>query len=158
MSAYRLALFFHLLGAFLFFAGIVVASVAFESARRRQHLTEIAAVLGIARLGVPPVAIGALLLLSFGLWLVDLAGWSLDDEWLIASLVLFIIAGVLGAVGGQRPKRARLLATRLVREGKTSSSDVARLLNNRPSLALNYAAALAVLAILVLMVWKPGAG
>jgi hypothetical protein len=38
----NIALFFHLLGAVLFVAGIVLAGTAFEAARRREQPAEIA--------------------------------------------------------------------------------------------------------------------
>jgi len=52
------ALFFHLLGAFSFIAGTIVAGVAFETARRRKTPAEIALLLGLSRIGVLLVALG----------------------------------------------------------------------------------------------------
>lgn len=48
----NLALFFHLLGALLFVAGIILAGTAFESARRRERPAEIALLLALTRIGV----------------------------------------------------------------------------------------------------------
>lgn len=42
-----LALFFHLLGALLFVAGMVLAGAAYEAARRRERTDEIALLLGL---------------------------------------------------------------------------------------------------------------
>jgi hypothetical protein len=64
---------------------------------------------------------------------------------------------LLGALGGRTPKQARLLASRLAAEGKPASPELRRLLDDRRALALNYLSGLLVLAVLVLMVWKPGA-
>ena len=47
----NVALFFHLLGALLFVAGIVLAGAAFETARGRQRPAEIALLLGLTRIG-----------------------------------------------------------------------------------------------------------
>src|SRR6266540_923926 len=69
MSRLEFALFFHLLGALVFVAGIVVAGVVFEAARRRDDPAEIALLLGLARVGVVMVLAGATLVLAFGLWL-----------------------------------------------------------------------------------------
>jgi hypothetical protein len=52
---------------------MIVAGVAFETARRRQTPAEIALLLGVSRIGVLLVGVGALLVLGFGLWLVDSA-------------------------------------------------------------------------------------
>jgi len=149
------ALFFHLLGALLFGAGIVVAGVAFEAARRRERPSEIALLLGLTRIGVALVGAGALLVLAFGLWLVHLAGFGFGAGWIDAALGLYAVALVLGALGGRRPKEARRLASALAREHAPATDELRALLADRPSLAANYAAAAAVLAILVLMVFKP---
>lgn len=56
---------------------------------------------------------------------------------------------------GQRPKQARRLASRLAAEAAPASAELRALLDDRLSLAANYASAAVVLAILVLMVFKP---
>jgi hypothetical protein len=61
----------------------------------------------------------------------------------------------LGAAGGQRPKRARLLAERLAREDAPESADLRALLDDRVARALNYTSAALLLAIVALMVFKP---
>ena len=151
------ALFFHLLGAFSFIAGTIVAGVAFETARRQKTPAEIALLLGLSRIGVLLVALGTLLLLGFGLWLVHLGDWAYGAGWIDAALGLLLTVVVLGAIGGQRPKRARKLATRLASEGKPASPELRALLDDRPTLTINYLSALLLLAIIALMVFKPGA-
>jgi uncharacterized membrane protein len=155
LTRYELALFFHLLGALLFVAGILLAGVAFEAARRRQRPAEIALLLGLTRVGVALVGFGALLLLGFGLWLVHLGGFGYGTGWIDAAIALYLVALVLGGIGGRRPKQARRLATRLAAEDEPVSAELRALLDDRLSLAANYASAAAVLAILVLMVFKP---
>ena len=152
------ALFFHLLGAFLFVGGVIVAGVAFEAARRRRRPSEIALLLGLTRIGVLLVALGALLVLPFGLWLVHLERFGYGAAWVEAALALFVVVGALGAVGGQRPKRARKLAEQLAREGDAETPELRALLDGRLALAVNYLSAVLVLAIVVLMVFTPGAG
>ena len=153
---YRWALFLHLVGALLFFSGLAVAAVAQLSARRRRRPSEIALVLGSARTGVLMVALGAVLILAFGLWLSDLSGYGLDG-WVLAALVLFLVSVVLGGLGGRTPKQARRLAERLALAGDEPSPELAALLRSPRADALNAAAAVAAVAVLVLMVWKPGA-
>ena len=155
LTRYQLALFFHLLGALLFVAGIILAGVAFEAARRRQRPAEIALLLGLTRVGVALVGIGALLVLGFGLWLVHLGGFGYSAGWVDAAIALYLAALVLGAIGGRRPKQARQLATCLAGEDAPASAELRALLDDRLSLAANYTSAAAVLAILVLMVFKP---
>ena len=152
------ALLFHLLGAFLFVGGMIVAGVAFEAARRRHEPAEIALLLGLTRIGVLFVALGALVVLPVGLWLVHLGRFGYGAGWVDAALALFVAASVLGAIGGQRPKRARKLAVRLAREGAEETDELRALLDDRVTLALNYVLLALVVAIVMLMVFKPGSG
>jgi uncharacterized membrane protein len=103
----NVALFFHLLGALLFVAGIVLAGAAFETARGRQRPAGIALLLGLTRRRVLLVAVGGLLLPIFGLWLVHLDHFGYGSGWVDAAIVLYVVALVLGGVGGKRPKQAR---------------------------------------------------
>jgi uncharacterized membrane protein len=149
------ALFLHLFGAFLLVSGAVVAGMAFEAARRRRRPAEIAALLGLSRIGVLLVGIGSSLVVPFGLWLVHLGRWGYGSGWIDAALALFVVMAALGAAGGQRPKRARLLAERLAREDAPESADLRALLDDRVARALNYTSAALLLAIVALMVFKP---
>jgi hypothetical protein len=145
----------HLIGAFAFVSGLVVATVALFAARRLERPSEIAAVLRLARSGVLLVMAGTVLVLAFGLWLA--ADLDVDGKaWVRAAFGLFVAALVLGGIGGQASKRARKLAVELAAEGSERSPELRALLDDRVALAANAAGALAVAAILVLMVWKPG--
>jgi uncharacterized membrane protein len=156
MTEYNVVLFFHLLGAFSLVAGTVLAGAAFEAARRRETPAEIALLLGLTRVGVVLVGLGTLLVLAFGLWLVRLGHWSYGTGWVAAALVLLASTVVRGAAGGQRPKQARKLAVRLREDRSASTPELRALLDDRTALAGNYLAALLLLAIIVLMVFKPG--
>ena len=152
------ALLVHLAGVVLLFSGMAVAAAAHEGARRREHPGEVAALLGLTRTGVVLVAAGGLALVGSGLWLIEVSEgvYSLGDGWIAAALGLLVLAFLLGAFGGQRPKRARRLATRAADEGDERGGELRALLDDPLSRALNYAAALAMIAALVIMVWKPG--
>ncbi len=151
----NVALFFHLLGALLFVAGIVLAGVAFEAARRRREAAEIALLLSLTRVGVVMVAVGGLLLLIFGLWLVHLGNFGYGAGWVDAAIALYVVSLVLGGLGGQRPKQARLLASRLAADGQPVSTELRSLLDDPVSRIENYGSLLLVLVILALMVFKP---
>lgn len=153
---YEWALFLHLAGAILFFAGLAVAAVAQRAARSRSRPGEVAALLGTARTGVLLVAVGILLAVGAGLWLLDLTAYGFDG-WLVVSVGLLALALVAGGLGGRAPKRARRLAERLAESGIESSGELETLLRDRRADVLNWAAAALALAVLVLMVWKPGA-
>ena len=155
VSSLTVALFFHLLGAFMLVSGTVLAGAAFESARRRQSTAEISALLSVSRIGVALVGVGALLVLGFGVWLVHLAGFSYSTGWINWAFILYVVAMALGGHGGRHPKEARLLATRLAADGAPVNDELRGLLDDRASRAENYASGVAVLAIFVLMVFKP---
>ena len=145
------ALFLHLLGVVMLFSGMAVAAVGLLAARRRDRPEEIALLLGLTRIGVVFVLAGLALAVAGGFWLLDLTEFDLGDAWVAAALALVVLGAVLGALGGQRPKRARLLAVR----GAEVGPEMRRLLDDRVSLWLNAAAAAAYVAVLALMVWKP---
>jgi uncharacterized membrane protein len=146
---YQFALFFHILGALLLFAGTAVAGAASEVARRRADVRDVAAALGVARLGVVLVGVGGLLVLAFGFWLVHLVDATFGAAWLQAALGLFVVAGALGGIGGRKPREARELA-----QDGGALEDVLRLLNDPLSRLANYASAAIVIAILALMIWR----
>jgi len=66
------------------------------------------------------------------------------------------VVGALGGIGGQRPKRARKLATQLAQDDKEENAELRALLDDRTALALNYLSAILLVAIIALMVFKPG--
>lgn len=148
-------MFLHLLGALLFVAGIVLATAGFETARGRSRSAEVAVLLGLTRIGVLLVAVGGLLLPIFGLWLVHLGHFGYGAGWVDASIALYAVALVLGAIGRPRPRRARLLAIRLAEQEAPVSEELRALLGDRVSRTANYGSLLLVLAILVLMAFKP---
>jgi uncharacterized membrane protein len=153
---YDLALCLHLLGAFSLVSGTVVAIVGFEAARRRASCAEIALLLGLARTGALLVVGGTLLAGGFGLWLVALGHWGYGTPWVDAAIGLLALVIVIGSVGGQRPKQARKLATALAADDLPPDGELRVLLGDRLAISLNYLAAAALLAIIVLMVVKPG--
>ncbi|MHB2022475.1 MAG: DUF2269 family protein [Mycobacteriales bacterium] len=155
MTAFVLLL--HLLGAFCLVSGVVVAGLAFESARRRSSPAEIALVLGLARTGALLTAVGTLLVAGFGVWLVALGHWGYGSGWVDAAGGLLLLVAVLGSIGGQRPKRARRLATQFAAAGQPVDAQLRAMLDDRLTQVVNYLSALLLLVIIVLMVTRPGA-
>jgi hypothetical protein len=102
------ALFLHLVGALLFVAGIIVAGIAHAAggdATVPVRCRCFSASPARARCSSPP----GVLLLAFGVWLVDLRGHSLGELWIAGALTL-ALALVLGTLGGRRPRQARFRA------------------------------------------------
>jgi hypothetical protein len=73
------------------------------------------------------------------------------------ALGLFAAALAIGAAGGRRPRQARRLAARLAESGRGASPELYDLLADRASAATNHLAALMIMIIIALMVWRPGA-
>ena len=148
---------FHLVGAFLFVSGGVAVGALHTLALRRERPSEIALLLGLTRPAVAIVGAGSLLTIGFGLWLVEHDGFSLGDGWISAAIALWVAAVVLGAIGGRSARHARYLAERLAAGGDRPSDELRRALCDPVARSLNSASFLALVAVLALMVWKPGA-
>ena len=157
VSKYDWLLVFHVTGAFLLIGGTVMGGVFNIAALRRERPSEIALLLGLTRWAVVAISAGVLLTLVFGLWLVSVRGYSYGSFWVIAALVLWVLANALGGAGGRREKEKRLLAERLAAESDAPSPELRSRLRDPVALGLSYASGVAVLLILVDMIWKPGA-
>jgi hypothetical protein len=149
-------LFFHLLGAFCFFAGAAVAGVLQLAAIRRERPSEIYALLRLAPVGAALVGTGALLTLACGIALASHEGIPFSAAWIQAALGLWVAAMALGGYGGRAARHARHLAAGLAAEGDAPSTELRSLVAARGPLWASYASGLLLLAILGLMVWRPG--
>jgi uncharacterized membrane protein len=159
VSRYDWLLFLHVLAAFLWVGAAVVYSAVLAAAWRIERPSTIAL---LFRLTVPAdaaIPAGAVGTIAFGIWLaVDVEGYSLGDGWIVAALVLWLVCGALGARTGAEYAKARDLARRLVTEGRDEpSAELGALLRSPRALALHVLSTAAVLVILVLMIFKPGA-
>jgi hypothetical protein len=130
VSLYEWLLFLHLLAAFLLVAGVAAYGVlvlgAGDAAARRALAPP---ALGLWNAG----GIGVLL---FGVWLaLEVDGYELWDGWIIAAIVLWLVAS---AAGG-----------RLSREAREAVPGAARM--------LFAVMALSSLLLLIDMIFKPGA-
>jgi uncharacterized membrane protein len=150
-------LFFHLLSAFALVSGAVAAGVLQIAARGRERPSEVALLLRATRPAVLLVLVGSVGALAFGIGLAQHVGDSLGEGWLSAALALWVVAMVTGELGGRKARHARELAERLAAEGDRPSEELRDLVAHRPSLLLSYASSAAIFAIIVLMVFKPGA-
>lgn len=157
MNRYEWLLFLHVTGAFLLLGGAVVAGVFNVAALRRERPSEIALLLGLTRWAVIAISAGLLITLGFGLWLVHNVGYGWGDAWVIASLVLWVVSGFLGDRGGRLQRETRALAERLAAGGDAPNAELRARLRDPVALALSWSSGLAALAILGLMIWKPGA-
>lgn len=127
---------------------------------RRDRPSEVATVFGIGRPFALAIQIGAVAVLVFGIWLayVGEPDYGIFDEWVVAAIALWVVGNALGYVGGNIYAKAARRAEVLTKEGNDNPSPELRALIRSPrAAAMTWASTLAILAILVLMIWKPGA-
>jgi uncharacterized membrane protein len=157
MALFDWLLFLHITGAFLLIGGIVVAGILNVAAiGRDRRPSEVASLYGLIRWAVPMIMLGLLLTLVIGLWLVHEARLSYGEGWIVAALVLWVLATVLGNIDGRYQRRTRELAGRLAAEGDAPNEELCARLRNPLALAISYASGLAAFVVLALMIWKPG--
>jgi hypothetical protein len=127
VSRYEWLLFLHLIGAFAAMGSVVVFSVLLLGSGR-------VAATQLTFLGRRLWDVGGLLTLVFGIWLA-LDDYSIGDGWILTALVLWVIASATGvrlgmALEGAQTERVRPLYAVMT---------------------------LSVLALLFVMIFKPGA-
>ena len=146
----------HVTAAFLFVGSAVAAGILNGFAILSPRPSESALLLRLVRITLPIMFVGAFGTLAFGLSLWHERSYSLGAAWIWLSLALWVLSIALGAIGGRYQQRARELAERLAAEDDAPSDELRALLRDRRGNAYSYAAGLALLLILVLMIWKPG--
>jgi uncharacterized membrane protein len=157
VDTYDWLLFLHVVGAFLVIGGAVMAGVFNLAALRSGHPSEVVLFFRFARVAVGAIGVGMALTLGFGLWLVHHVGYGWGQTWIVLALVLWVLSNALGGIGGNREKETRQLAERLTAEGDAPSAELSARLRDPVWLGLSWGSGLVVIAILGLMIWKPGA-
>jgi uncharacterized membrane protein len=156
LSQHDWLLLIHVGGAFSVLAGMLLAVVLNQAALRRSRPSEIALLLGLTRVAVVLIALGMVVTLALGLWLLDDTRYDGGDGWVSAALALWVVALALGSIGGRRDRKTRELAEQLAAAGDHPGAELRTRLRDPLSLLLSYGSGGAVLAIVVLMIWKPG--
>jgi uncharacterized membrane protein len=146
----------HVTAAFFLFGGSAAAGILNTLAIRAERPSETAYLLRLVRVTLPLIGIGAAGTLVFGIWLWHELGFSIGAAWIWISLALWVAASALGGIGGRHQEKTRELAERLAAAGDASTAELKALLRDRKGNALSWLAGAAILAILVLMIWKPG--
>jgi uncharacterized membrane protein len=156
VSTAQWLLLLHITAAFFFVSGSVAAGIFNVLAIRAERPSESAYLLRLVRITLPVIGIGVAGTLVFGLWLWHKKGYALGAGWIWASLVLWVVSNALGGVGGRHQERSRKLAEQLAAAGDTTSDELRTLLRDSRGNAMSWLAGVAMIAILVLMIWKPG--
>ena len=152
----------HLLAASAVVGAITLYTMAFVAARRLDDVRQARALSRVVALGSVAFAAGAAGTLVFGIWLAfSVSGYSITDGWIIAAIVLW---AVIGALSG-RATAAYWRTTRSLAGGTDgvavgpgeTEQDVLASYRGRILLGFDLAAAAAAIAMLAVMIWKPGA-
>jgi uncharacterized membrane protein len=146
----------HITGAFFLVGGSVSAGVLNVLAGRADRPSEIALLLRLIKPVVAVIGVGIATTLVFGIWLWHEQGYGIGTAWIWASLVLWVLAAALGGRGGKYQERTRKLAEQLAAAGEATTDELRALVRDPRGNALSWLAGVATLAILVLMIWKPG--
>jgi uncharacterized membrane protein len=155
---YEWLLFFHVLAAFCYVAAYAWFTAVIVAGRRTDSPARAAGLFGAVRWGNVLATIGGIGTIALGIWLVIYVdGYEIVDGWIVASLVLWAISVELGRREGKEYNRANTLATELRAQGASASPQLNAALRSRSGLLYHVLGSIAVLAILWLMIYKPGA-
>jgi uncharacterized membrane protein len=160
VSLYDWLLFLHVLTAFALVAALVVFWIIGIVARNVDRPAESLRYFRVAQPANVLVIAGTLGTLIFGIWLaIERDEYQVWDGWILAALVLWVIASATGQRGGRPYMEAKKLAERLAAEGRAEepSPELRAKLKDRNGMILNAVSSLAVALLLIDMIYKPGA-
>ena len=148
----------HVLSAFALVAAEVAFTIMIVALWRSDSPARVGGMMRVGQLGMVLVMAGMAGTLIFGIWLaISLDAYQLWDGWVIAALILWALGGFLGQKTGEGYNAGGELAGKLSAEGVTSSPELAETFGPSRVFWLHNATLVVVLAILVVMIWKPGA-
>jgi hypothetical protein len=150
---------FHVLSAFAFVGGIVLFWVLIAAGWRVDTPEPILRMEPVARIGNVAVGVGAGGTLFLGIFLaLSYGGYDLWDGWIIAAILLWIAAAVVGSRTGTEYLKPLTKARELTSNGQTGpNAELLALNRTQRGLLFHALTSLIVVAILVDMIWKPGA-
>ena len=148
----------HVLSAVAFVSGMVLFWVLIVAVRRIDTPDDTLRLGPLAKIGNAAVGIGMGGTIVLGIWLAfSVGGYDIWDGWIIAALVLWLVAAGLGQRTGaafmEGPRRAQELAA----AGQTGPNPELLALNRTSKGLLMHALASVVVVLIVIdMIWKPG--
>jgi hypothetical protein len=148
----------HVLSAFAYVAGMVLFSVLVFAARRSDLPGDTIRMQPVGRIGNIVVGIGAGGTILLGIWLAfSYGGYDIWDPWIIAALVLWVVAAAIGQRTAAEYTAGLEKAKELEAAGQTGpSAELLALNRTQRGLWLHIAGCIVVVVILVDMIWKPG--
>ena len=148
----------HLLSAFAVLGAMVIFSLMIVALWRTDSTRRVSSFMLVSRIGTVMVAAGTVGTFVFGVWLaLSKEPYDIWDAWIVASLILWLAAGAIGGQAGSAYGKAALEAVEQSRQGVETSAELRAVYGPSRAFAMHVAGTTIILAILVLMVWKPGA-
>ena len=155
---YETLLFLHVLAAFFYVAAYVWFTAVILAGRRTESPSAAVALFRSVRVGNILAAVGGIGTLVLGIWLaIYVDGYEVWDPWILGALVLWAISVELGRREGKAYDPAGNVARELHASGTAASPELNALLRTRTGVVTHVLGSVAVLAILWLMIYKPGA-
>jgi uncharacterized membrane protein len=150
VSLYDWLLFLHVLAAFSAVAAVVLLSAILAATWRSAGVVDAGPFLRMSRLGSRLWDVGGVGTLIFGIWLaIDVEGYELWDAWIVAALVLWVIAAAAGTRVGAGFRRAF--------GADAGHGELGGSIRSQRALVVHTVLVLAVAALLIVMIYKPGA-
>jgi uncharacterized membrane protein len=149
----------HVLSAATYGAAIILFWWLVLAVRKTDTAEETLRLGPMAMIGNIAVGIGAAGTIIFGIWLaLSVRNYDLWDGWIIAALVLWVIAAVLGQRTGKEYMRGMTKAQELQAAGQSGPNAELLAVNRAQSGVMLHALVSLVFVLIVIdMIWKPGA-
>ncbi len=159
MSRYDWLLFLHITSGLAFFSAYTIVSAVLIAGQRTASAATVRALLRLARPADVLAWIGATGTLVFGVWLVvDLEAYQLRDGWVVGAFALWLVAEEVIRREDLFFKRASRIARATHVGARQPTDDAPAVLRSRHTLVMHVFGSLALLGMLFLMIFKPGAG
>ena len=148
----------HVLSAVAYGTGIILFWVLVVAVRTTDTADGTLRLAPTVMIGNIAIGIGAGGTIIFGVWLaLSVRNYDLWDGWIIAALVLWVIAAILGQRTGKEYMRGMTKAQELQSAGQTGANAELLALNRTQAGVLLHALTSLVFLLIVLdMIWKPG--
>jgi hypothetical protein len=156
---YDFILFVHVLGAFAVVGATAWFWALTITSMRASRASTVLALGGLAKPATAVVVFGTITTLIFGIWLtLYVDGYELWDLWILGGIILWAVASETGRRGGKYHEQGIPALVQGVEAGRDEVTAEWRALpSNRTALMLDAISTIAVLLILILMIFKPGA-
>jgi hypothetical protein len=149
----------HVLSAFAYVAGLVLFWVLVMAVRKVDTPDGTIRMEPVVKVGNVAIGIGAGGTILLGIWLAfSVGGYDIWDGWIIAAIVLWLVAAALGRQTGEAYMQGMTKAQELEKAGQSGpSAELLALNRTSRGLLLQVLSSVVVLLILIDMIWKPGA-